>query len=212
MSDNTNTESSLKIIFLGESGVGKTNIINVVMGKPFQENSYSSISSSYYEGTFNYQNKEYPYVLWDTAGQKSYRSLNKMFMKNSKIIIFVFSIDNRKSFQELDFWINSVKDEIKENCVMAIIGNKSDLFDKQIVLEEEAEDFAKKHGMKLKISSALNDAFGLKNFVEELILDYIKGNFGKINNEKVITDYYEKNEQNNYFLMNQGKEKKKKCC
>ena len=95
---------------------------------------------------------------------------------------------------------------------MAIIGNKSDLFDKQIVLEEEAEDFAKKHGMKLKISSALNDAFGLKNFVEELILDYIKGNFGKINNEKVITDYYEKNEQNNYFLMNKGKEKKKKCC
>ena len=68
MSESINPEDYIKVILLGESGVGKTNLINVSQGKEFDYNSMTSLSSSYSNGTLVYKDKEYFYVLWDTAG------------------------------------------------------------------------------------------------------------------------------------------------
>ena len=213
MADDPNSKKSLKIILLGESGVGKTNLINVLLGKPFEENSYRSLSSSYSTGTFVHGDKKYPYVLWDTAGQESYRSLNKIFMKNSNVVLFVYSIDNMKSFTELGYWIECAKNEVDEKCVMAIAGNKSDLIYQQKVPDEEADDYAKKMGMKLKFTSALIDQGGFKAFIEELILDYISGNYKKEKREliKENNDIEQKDKTNPIELV-QKKPKKKKFC
>jgi len=174
MYENLNAEEVIKIVLLGESGVGKTNLINVSMGKEFQQNSDSSLSSSFVSSDYKVGNKVYTYVLWDTAGQESYRSLNKIFIKNTKVVIFVYSIENYKSFQELDYWVNIAKEELGDNSIYAIIGNKSDLYDEQEVKDEEAEKYAKEHNMKIKFTSALADAKGVKSFLNELISDYIK--------------------------------------
>ena len=99
-------EKRIKIVLIGESGVGKTNLISVAMGNPFQKDIEPTISSSYYEGNIIVNNKQYNYSLWDTAGQEAYRSLNKMFINGSKIILVVFAINNRESFKEVDFWVN----------------------------------------------------------------------------------------------------------
>ena len=215
MVDASNSDNSLKIILLGESGVGKTNLINIVMGRPFEENSYSSISSTYSRGIFTHEDKQYPYVLWDTAGQESYRSLSKMFMKNSNVVLFVYSIDNIKSFTELDYWIDSAKNEVVEKCVMAIAGNKSDLIYQQKVTDEEAENYAKKMGMKLKFTSALIDQAGFKTYINELILDYISGNYQKREKEKErIEDNINEKKEKKIFTIEKNKteKKKKKCC
>ena len=174
MYENLNAEEVIKIVLLGESGVGKTNLINVSMGKEFQQNSDSSFSSSFVSSDYKVGNKVYTYVLWDTAGQESYRSLNKIFIKNTKVVIFVYSIENYKSFQELDYWVNIAKEELGDNSIYAIIGNKSDLYDEQEVKDEEAEKYAEEHNMKIKFTSALADAKGVKSFLNELISDYIK--------------------------------------
>ena len=174
MYENLNAEEVIKIVLLGESGVGKTNLINVSMGKEFQQNSDSSLSSSFVSSDYKVGNKVYTYVLWDTAGQESYRSLNKIFIKNTKVVIFVYSIENYKSFQELDYWVNIAKEELGDNSIYAIIGNKSDLYDEQEVKDEEAEKYAKEHNMKIKFTSALADAKGVKSYLNELISDYIK--------------------------------------
>ena len=174
MYENLNAEEVIKIVLLGESGVGKTNLINVSMGKEFQQNSDSSLSSSFVSSDYKVGNKVYTYVLWDTAGQESYRSLNKIFIKNTKVVIFVYSIENYKSFQELDYWITIAKEELGDNSIYAIIGNKSDLYDEQEVKDEEAEKYAEEHNMKIKFTSALADAKGVKSFLNELISDYIK--------------------------------------
>jgi small GTP-binding protein len=213
MADDPNSKKSLKIILLGESGVGKTNLINVLLGKPFEENSYSSLSSSYSTGTFVHGDKKYPYVLWDTAGQESYRSLNKIFMKNSNVVLFVYSIDNMKSFTELGYWIECAKNEVDEKCVMAIAGNKSDLIYQQKVPDEEADDYAKKMGMKLKFTSALIDQGGFKAFIEELILDYISGNYKKEKRELIKENNdIEQKDKTNPIELEQKKPKKKKFC
>ena len=211
MYENLNAEEVIKIVLLGESGVGKTNLINVSMGKEFQQNSDSSLSSSFVSSDYKVGNKVYTYVLWDTAGQESYRSLNKIFIKNTKIVIFVYSIENYKSFQELDYWVNIAKEELGDNSLYAIIGNKSDLYDEQEVKDEEAEKYAEEQNMKIKFTSALADAKGVKSFLNELISDYVK----KIDPEytgEIVEKKKEKTSNLKLVPIAKPKKEKKKWC
>ena len=211
MYENLNAEEVIKIVLLGESGVGKTNLINVSMGKEFQQNSDSSLSSSFVSSDYKVGNKVYTYVLWDTAGQESYRSLNKIFIKNTKVVIFVYSIENYKSFQELDYWVNIAKEELGDNSIYAIIGNKSDLYDEQEVKDEEAEKYAEEQNMKIKFTSALADAKGVKSFLNELISDYIK----KIDPEYtggIVEKKKEKTSNVKLVPIPKPKKEKKKWC
>ena len=81
----------IKVKLLGESGVGKTNLINVVVGRNFNEESLSTQSCYYSESSFTYKDKNYIYNLWDTAGQEQYRCLNRIFLQKGKIILLVYS-------------------------------------------------------------------------------------------------------------------------
>ena len=120
----------IKIILLGESGVGKTNLINILMGIPFNDNEKSSASNSYSEKKVTINNKLYKLNLWDTIGQEKFRQLTKIFYKDSKIVIFVFDITSKESFDELqNYWVRDVKEQIGDDgIVKGVIANKMDLF------------------------------------------------------------------------------------
>ena len=212
----------IKIILLGESGVGKTNLIQVALGNPFQKETDSTLISSYLESEIIIQNKKYMYALWDTAGQEVYRALNKMFIKDSKIIILVFAINNRKSFEEINFWINCVKDNLEENkYIMALVANKSDLIEEQEVPDEEIMKKGEELNIKVKITSAAEDSVGFKMFLEELLKDLVKSGIPldrrqtfSLEEEIDEGNDEEKNNnenENNKNTGNKGK-KKKKCC
>ena len=211
----------IKIILLGESGVGKTNLIQVALDQPFQKEKISTLISSYYESEIIIQNKKYIYTLWDTAGQEVYRSLNKSFIKDSKIVILVFAINNRKSFEEIDYWINSVKESLEENkYIMALVANKSDLFDEQEIPDEEIMKKGKELNIKTKITSAAEDSVGFKMFLEELLKDFVKSGipFEKKKTFNLEWENVEKTdeEKNNNELDNNrnvsNARNKKKCC
>ena len=210
-----NDEEKIKIVLVGESGVGKTNLIRVVNGESFQEEIQSTISSSYYEKDIIINNKQYTYTLWDTAGQEAYRSLNKMFLKKSKIVIVVFALNDKKSFNEVDFWVNNAKEELKEGkYIMALVGNKSDLFDEQEVPDDDVKKKADELKIDFKLTSAAEDAVGIKQFFEKLMKDFIKniGFHKELEKENIINLHEEKNkEENNKKIFNNGG-KKKKCC
>ena len=209
---NVDLSKGIKIILLGESGVGKTNLIRVATGEEFEQNSMSSSSGAYKEGFYISSNKKkYTYHLWDTAGQEAYRSLNKIFIKNSKIVIFVYAIDNSLSFKELKFWIDLAKSELGNDIVMGLVANKIDLYEEQQVKEEAAIEFAKDHNLKFRATSALTEPMGFKSFLEELLIEYIK----KIDPScKDEVPEYEKTNSNSFKLdgSNTGQKKKKKCC
>ena len=205
----------IKIILLGESGVGKTNLIQVALGNPFQKETDSTLISSYLESEIIIQNKKYMYALWDTAGQEVYRALNKMFIKDSKIIILVFAINNRKSFEEIDYWINSVKESLEENkYIMALVANKSDLYEEQEVPDDEIFKKGEEINAKVKITSAAEDAVGFRQFLDQLLKEYItKIGFEKDDAQTFSLDA-EREEENkdgnndaNVDIKN-----KKKCC
>ena len=213
------TESErIKIVLIGESGVGKTNLIQVAMGKPFQRDTESTISSSYFEGDIIINNKQYMYALWDTAGQEIYRSLNKLFINGSKIILVVFAINDKRSFEEVDFWVNYVKETLgEEKYIMALVGNKSDLFEEQQVSEEEIMKKGEKINIRVIITSAAEDAGGFRLFLESLLKEYInKTEQGiELDDRNYFSLKYEKeeekNESKNEIDRNgKGKIKKKK--
>ena len=84
--------SNIKVILVGMTSVGKTNMINILSGMQFQTSILSTTSSSYVEKKMNIDNKKYNLQIWDTAGQEKFRSLTKIFIKDSKIVIFVYDI------------------------------------------------------------------------------------------------------------------------
>ena len=176
-------ENAIKIILLGEAGVGKTNLINVFFGKEFSLNTTSTATSYYMEGEYKYNKKKYCYNIWDTAGQEQYRSLNKLFIKDTKIVLLVYAINAKETFEQIDFWVNYVKDILEEGSyIVGLVANKSDLYLQQQVSDEEGEKFANDHKIKYVVTSALTNIEGFKQFINELIEDYIN----KIENKSDI--------------------------
>ena len=194
-----NNDRAIKVILLGEAGVGKTNLIRRVMGLDFDKNLTSTVISSYCENDIVIEKLKYSYQIWDTAGQEKFHSLNKLFIKDSKIVIVIFAINNKESFNKINFWINYAK-EILENdsFILGLVGNKSDLYEEQKIDDEIINEKVKELGIKYKLTSAAMDNTGFPHFLNELLKDYInKYNLRGIPKDKS-------------FIINRSKHIKKK--
>ena len=194
-------QNKIKIILLGNEAVGKTALINAYEDKAFSEVTTSTIGSGFIQKKVKINEKEYIVQLWDTAGQEKFRSVSKIYFKDSDIVIFVYDITNEKSFNDLgEFWINYVKELIGNDKVFGIASNKIDLFENKKVEKEEGEKFAEDNGALFCETSAKEDPKGFQKFVNDLIVTYIS----KRKNVK--------KEQNINLNKNKLKKNKKNCC
>ena len=110
--------------------------------------------------------------LWDTIGQEKYRSLTKIFIKDSKIVIFVYDITRLESFKELDYWYSTIKEVLGDSAVLGIAGNKHDLYTKEQVSEETAKKYAEERNIDFKLTSAKNKT-SFNSLLEDLLKKYI---------------------------------------
>ena len=197
-------KETIKVILIGNEGVGKTNLINVASGRGFNENEKSSLTASYLKKLIKLNDKNYIISLWDTIGQEKLRTLSKLFFKNSKIVIYVYDITNHDTFNGLASWDKDVNDMIGNDVIKAVLGNKQDLYLKEQVTEEEASKYAQTLNAKFTLTSAKKDPEGISIFLEELLKDYIDKN-AKIK---------DKGDLRNSSIMIQNKKKKEKngCC
>ena len=182
-------EEVIKLIIIGSVSVGKTSLlIRYATGK-FQNILKSTSTPSYIPKTKMVNNKLYEIRLWDTAGQEKYRSLTKIFIKDAKIALLVYAIDDENSFKDLDMWLNIVKEVNNEKIILGIAANKADLYDKAKVTDEQGKQYAKKIGASWSSTSSLQDDNGIDGLVDELLEKYlkIKGNNGSTNENKGIT-------------------------
>lgn len=185
----------LKAILVGDSGVGKTNLINVCMGQGFNEESKPTNCCSLLQKNITINNLKYIINLWDTMGQEAYKGISKLFFRESQIVIFVYDITSRESFNNLEEWIQMANDVINADYISGIVGNKNDLFLKSEVTEEEAQKYAEEKKIKFRLVSAKEDPEGFENFLIELVKS-IK--FPENHTKTVLT--------------NNDKKKKLKCC
>ena len=164
----------IKIILLGESGVGKTNLINIAIGNPFNENEKWTADYSFSEKKIKLKGKEYKLNIWDTIGQELYRQLTKIFYNNSKIVLFVYDITSKKSFDELNYWTKDVESQLGDKIVKGVIANKMDLFLNEQVKEEEGEEYANSIGAKFLLFSAKTEnPKKIEQYLAELVEEYL---------------------------------------
>ena len=147
--------------------------------------------------------------IWDTAGQERYRSVTKMFLQDSQILLLCYSITDRKSFDNLDFWLKLATDITGKKIVLGIAGNKSDLFEKEQVKDSEGEEFARDHNGIFKLISAKTNKQGIDELFELLFKRYINLKNGiDIDREKNVVTINETKNRN----KNKKANKKGKCC
>ena len=174
--------NEIKVIVLGSVGVGKTSLITRYIKRKFVPNIPSTSGSNFVSIDKIINNKKYILNLLDTAGQEKYNSLTQTFTKNAKIIILMYSITDRKSFQDLDTWLNLVKERNgEEGYSLGIAANKSDLYGQSEVDDEEGRKYAKKIKAVRKLTSALEENKGVDELIDELLNNYISNQEKEIN-------------------------------
>jgi small GTP-binding protein len=178
---------NLKVIFVGDSGVGKTNLINVTYDGTFNELETSTSNASYVVKKTEVDGQKVNLYLWDTIGQERMRAITKLFFNDSKIVVLVYDITNKYSFASLDYWLSQVKDSLDlDKIVIGICGNKNDLFEKEEVTQEQGKEFAEKINAQYALTSAKESKEGFLDFLISLIRQYLEKNDGN-NIEKKIS-------------------------
>ena len=144
--DDKKDSNSLKITLIGDSGVGKTCIIRRFVSNEFSDETLSTDGVNYSKKEISFEDKTVQLDLWDTAGQEQYRSLGKHFYKDSFIVILVYNITLKETFENLkNIWLDDVINFGEEYKVLAVVGNKCDLYEQEAVPEEEARKFAEEN-------------------------------------------------------------------
>ena len=136
--------SRQKIIFCGDAGVGKTSIINSIMGQKFSEDYEPSIGVDFFSKTIRYKGRLIKLQIWDSAGQEKFKSLIPNYIRGSSLIFLIFDVSQKLSYDHLTDWIKFITN-IDNNGIIIIVGNKIDLKEKREVNNEDAEKFCKEN-------------------------------------------------------------------
>lgn len=140
-SGNNATKSSLlKVILLGDGGVGKSCLMNRFVNGQFDANPCHTIGVEFLNKDIVVKGERYTLQIWDTAGQERFRSLRTPFYRGSDICMLTYGVDDRKSFQNLDMWkkefLQYADIQDYENFPFIIIGNKVDMETKEVSTDE----------------------------------------------------------------------------
>ena len=201
-----------KLIIVGDTGVGKTNIIGKYIADSFNENTKSTVGVEFFTKSFKINEDFIKLEIWDTAGQERYKSITSAYYKGSNGALLVYDITRTATFDDIEKWINEVKDVVEGELKFVLVGNKCDLENERKVETETALAKAQKLKMPLIETSAFNSTNIQKVF--KIILIDIYKNFKKEKKEK--TDKKNLNEGIKIDIE-EGKQKKDKkeggsCC
>ena len=180
----TDENNLIKIVLLGDRDVGCTSLLKTFFNNKYDEHSEIIDNNHCSGGDINYKNENYKYFFWDScASRREFGLLRIFFVRNAHIILIVYSIIDRQSFETVDFWVNFVKENIKDDKhIIALVANKNDLIESQ-VMDKEGEDAAKKYGFEFLSTSAKDNPMAFKNFVNHLIEEYIEKSSTQSNNK-----------------------------
>ena len=217
MSENIEIKNSrpinCKVILVGDSGVGKTCIINRYLNQ-YNLDVKTTINTSFYTKIEIIDNYKIIFQIWDTVGQEKYRSLNSLFFKDAHICILVYDITKEESYNNIkDYWYESVITNGSEGIILGIAGNKSDLYEYEKVDKNEVKEFSKEINSVLRFTSAKNNCL-IDELFDELGKKFVNSNFMKDIRENCSDNIEE--EENIKVEEKKNKENiskdKKGCC
>ena len=195
-----NYDDKCQLLIIGNSIVGKTSILTKYTLKTYNENYLATVGLDFFTKDETIDNKLIRVKIWDTAGQERYKAITKCFFQRAQGIMIVYDVTNKKSFDDLKFWVESINLQSKltediENMPIILIGNKIDI-PNRVISKDTALNYAKEHNFDYYETSAKTGE-GVDTAIKDLV-------------KKVISFIDKKNTRDN-LKLNQG-DKKSKCC
>ena len=202
-----NYDKTCQILLIGDSSVGKTSLIQRYANGIFKEEYLATVGLDYYTKQEMINNINVLVKLWDTAGQERFKALTPNYFRNAEGVVLAYDVTNSESFENLKFWINSIKSNLGEKNIfipIIIIGNKIDMEDMRDITKEDANKFAKENNYKYfetsaKTGEGVDEA--IRDLVNQVLANSDKNEAAKGERKSVKI---EDNKENN--------QKKKGCC
>ena len=209
MGDEDNYEMMFKVVLVGDSFVGKTNIMSKYLKDEFHEDSKATVGVEFGSKQFTIEGHPIKAQIWDTAGQERYKAITSAYYKGAKGAFVVYDITRKSSFESIDKWVNDLTATADKKITIVVIGNKSDLEDQRQVPKENGEEKA----AKLEVAFLETSAFSGENLDKafELMMNEI---YKKCHEEMLAENDLEIIEGGNDINLNKANEntEKKKCC
>ena len=208
-----NYDLIFKIVLIGDSGVGKTNILSRYINNEFSLATQSTVGVEFGSKIIKKNGKVIKLQIWDTAGQERYKSITSAYYKGSRGAFVVYDITRKTTYDNIDKWIGELKTNGSEDVLIMLVGNKSDLEDKREVITEEVEKKAQEQKLAFCETSALNGKnveYAFENLINEILKKVEKDKINEakqLSESKAITLETADKNQNE-----KNSKKKKKCC
>ncbi|VAH15917.1 hypothetical protein VPH35_007902 [Triticum aestivum] len=169
--ENSATDSKnlkVKLVLLGDSGVGKSCIVLRFVRGQFDPTSKVTIGASFLSQTLALEDSTtVKFEIWDTAGQERYAALAPLYYRGAGAAIVVYDITSAESFNKAQYWVKELQKHGSQDMIMALVGNKADLHEKRIVSSQEAQEHADMSNMFFLETSA-KTADNINQLFEEI--------------------------------------------
>ena len=201
---------SFKLIFIGDSGVGKSCLTTKAVKNNFEEYYQATVGFEFLTFNMKVNDKVIKLQIWDTCGQEIYKSLISNFYRNSSLAVIIYAIDNKESFNHAENWLNDLKSQANPDVRIFLVGNKADLEEDRKVSKEEGEKYKEEQHLDLFLETSAKTGHNARNVLVEaakiLYKDYLK--FDENNKAGEDRVKINKGEQ----LIRKDKKDKKGCC
>merc|ERR1712063_217449 len=177
MSKDDEYDYLFKVVLIGDSGVGKSNLLSRFTRNEFNLESKSTIGVEFATRSLPVDGKTIKAQIWDTAGQERYRAITSAYYRGAVGALLVYDISKQITFENVERWLNELRDHADSNIVIMLVGNKSDLKHLRAVSTEEGAQFSEKHGLSFIETSALESTNVEESFQQ--ILKEIHGITGR---------------------------------
>ena len=180
--EDENYEMMFKVVLVGDSSVGKTNIMSKYLKNEFHEDSKATVGVEFGSKQFTIEGHSIKAQIWDTAGQERYKAITSAYYKGAKGAFVVYDITRKQSFDSVDRWINDLKAAADKKLSIIIIGNKCDLEDQRQVTKEQGEEKAKTNEVAFMETSAFSGE-NLDKAFEKMMNEVFKKNHEEMTSE-----------------------------
>ena len=201
---------SFKLIFIGDSGVGKSCLTSKAVKNTFEDYYQATVGFEFLTFNMKLNDKVLKIQIWDTCGQEIYKSLISNFYRNSSLAVVTYAIDNRESFNHAENWLNELKSIANPDVRIFLVGNKADLEEDRKISKEEGEKYKEEHHLDLFLETSAKTGYNAKNVLVEaakmLYNDYLKFEENMQNENKY------NNKKRGGGLIRKDKKEKKVCC
>ncbi|KAG5574742.1 hypothetical protein H5410_054876 [Solanum commersonii] len=158
----------VKLVLLGDSGVGKSCIVLRFVRGQFDPTSKVTVGASFLSQTIALQDSStVKFEIWDTAGQERYAALAPLYYRGAAVAVVVYDITSPESFAKAQYWVKELQKHGSPDIVMALVGNKADLDEKREVTTQDGIDCAEKNGMFF-IETSAKTADNINQLFEEI--------------------------------------------